>query len=281
MPAYPVGGRAVILAAIAIFFLSVPARASAERAVQTLVIAASPSMKAPIEALGEAFERRHPDVKVQVYYDTGLDLRRAMAAIGNDERFFLGTGPVDLVAPGGDELLTRLESKYYVLPGTKRPYAAVPLVMVVPASLVEAPESFAALAQAQWRIAVADPDLTELGHQTKELFLALGLEKEVKGRLDIASDARGVLDHVLLGRADVGVIFGPDAVTYQERIRRVAVAGKQEVVLTVHSMAMNRYCRNRSLCEDFLGFIGKGEAQALVKSLGYLSPTSDSGSAVK
>lgn len=270
-------GRAVLLASVAIIFLSVLPQSPAEGAVETLVIAASPSMKAPIEALGQAFEKLRPDVRVRVYYDSGLDLRRTIAAIGNDPRFFLGTGPVDLVAPGGDELITRLESKSYILPGTARPYVEVPLVLVVPAALVEAPESFEALGQSQWRIAIADPDLTELGRQTQELFQALGLEEDVKGRLDIASDARGVLDHLLLGQADVGVIFGPDAVVYQERIRRVALAGKPKFVPTVHSMAMNRYCRNRAVCGDFLSFLGTPEAHGLVRSLGYLFPAGGSG----
>ena len=75
-----------------------------------------------------------------------------------------------------------------------------------------------------YRIAVADPELTELGRQTRELFEALGMAEKVKGRLDIASDARGILDHLLYGQADVGIIFGPDAVKEQQRIRTVAVA---------------------------------------------------------
>jgi molybdate transport system substrate-binding protein len=241
--------------------------------VEPLVIGASPSMRAPVEALGLAFEQSHPNVKVKVYYDSGLDLRRTIAAVGNDLRFFLGSGPIDLVAPGGDELLARLESKYYVLPGTKRPYAAVPLVLVVPVTLVEAPASFDELGKgAGYRIAISDSALTELGRQTGQLFNALGIVGDVKDRLDVASDARGILDHLLLGQADVGILFGPDAVLEQERVRIVAQAGRPSVQPTVHSMAMHRYCRNRALCGAFLAFAGSREGQAIVKSLGYTAP---------
>lgn len=240
---------------------------------EPLVIAASPGMKGPVEALAQSFEKIHPNVKVKVYYDTGLDLRRTIAAVGNDLRFFIGTGPIDLVAPGGDELIARLESKYYVLPGTRHSYAAVPLVLVVPVSLVEAPSLFEELGKTTHRIAIADPILTELGRQTGQLFASLGIADDVKKRLDVASDARGVLDHLLYGQADVGVIFGPDAVKEQERIRVVATAADPYVRLTVHSMAMERYCRNRSLCEEFLTFIQSPEAQGIVRSLGYLPGT--------
>src|SRR5512147_17371 len=150
---------------------------------EPLVIAASPSMAAPLQALGRAFEQAHPDVKVRIYFDSGLDLRQTIASIENNPRgqYFIGTGPIHLVATGGDELITRLEQKYYVLPGTRRPYAAVPLVMVVPESLVEAPTSFEALAQAgTLRIAIGDPRLTALGQQTKELLSAIGIWKDLE-----------------------------------------------------------------------------------------------------
>jgi molybdate transport system substrate-binding protein len=244
---------------------------------EPLVIAASPSMAAPLEAIGQAFEKTHPDVKVRVYFDSGLDLRRTIAGVENNStgKYFIGTGPIHLVAPGGDELITRLEQKYYVLPGTRRPYAAVPLVMVVPESLVEAPTSFEALAQGQnIRVAVADPVLTTLGQRTKQLFEALGLLDSLKGRMDVGSDTRSVLDHVLSGQADVGIVFGPDAAKESERVRVVAVSDSRIVRPTVHSMAMERYCPNRRLCEEFLDFTQSPDAQALLARLGYVAPNS-------
>ena len=42
----------------------------------------------------------------------------------------------------------------------------------------------------------------------------------------------------------------------------------------VHSMAMERYCPNRALCEKFLGFIQSDEAQKELNRLGYASPPS-------
>jgi molybdate transport system substrate-binding protein len=242
---------------------------------EPFVIAASPSMAAPVKTLGSAFEKSHPDVKVLVYFDSGLDLRRTIAGMENNPRgqYFIGKGPIHLVAPGGDELITRLEQKYYVLPGTRRPYAAVPLVMIVPESLVDAPTSFETLAKEKsLRIAVSDPLLTRLGQRTKQIFEALGIADEVKGRLDIGNDTRSVFDHLLSGQADVGIVFGPDAAKESERVRVVAVSDRTVIQPTVHSMAMERYCPNRQLCDEFLAFIQSAEAQALLSRLGYLSP---------
>ena len=171
-------------------------------AMEQLVIATSPSMRIPVEALGRQFEQTHPDVRVRLYFDSGLDIRRTIAGMENSPigQYFIGSGPIHLVAPGGDELITRLEWRYYVLPGTKRAYAEVPLVMVVPEALVDAPTSFESLGRNEaLRIAVGDPDLTTLGQQTKQLLTTLGVWSSVEGRLDEASDTRSVLDHLLNG----------------------------------------------------------------------------------
>lgn len=243
-------------------------------AAEPFVIAASPGLAVPLEALGRAFESLHPGVQVRIYYDSGLDLRRTIAAMEHSMtgQYFIGKGPIHVVAPGGDELITRLEQKYYVLPGTRRAYATERLVLVVPESLVEAPASFEALAEgAVKRVAIADPERTRLGKATWSMFKYLGIAELLKGRLDVAADAKGVLDHLLSGQADMGVIFGPDACRERERVRVVASTDRGYTPV-VHSMAMERYCPNRSRCEEFLLFIESPEAQKIVKSLGYLPP---------
>lgn len=241
---------------------------------ESLVIAASPSLAEPLKALGQAYEAKHPDVQVHLYFDNGLDLRRTIAAMEHSMigQYFIGRGPMHLLAPGGDELITRLEQKYYVLPGTRREYAMERLVLVVPESLVEAPTSFEALpGGAVKRVAIAEPERTRLGKATRSLFKELRIVESLKERLDVAADAKGVLDHMLSGQADAGVIFGPDAYRERERVRVVATA-ERGYTPVVHSMAMERYCPNRQLCEDFLSFIQTPEAQNVLKQLGYESP---------
>jgi molybdate transport system substrate-binding protein len=54
----------------------------------------------------------------------------------------------------------------------------------------------------------------------------------------------------------------------------VAAAKRDVISPIVHSMAMERYCPNRRLCEEFLNFIQSPEAQAELRRLGFASPAS-------
>ncbi|MBA5873265.1 MAG: molybdate ABC transporter substrate-binding protein [Nitrospira sp. CR1.2] len=242
-------------------------------AAESFVIAASPSLKGVLERLSSGFEQAHPEVRVKLYFDSGLQLRQTIAGMENSMvgQYFVGSGPINLVAPGGDEVITRLQVKYYVLPGTTRSYAMDQLVLVVPESLVEAPESLEAIGQGRARLAIADRTRTKLGAQTADMLQASGMEEALKGRLDVATDGRGVIDHVLSGQADVGIIFGDQAVEQQQRLRVVGVINKGYKP-TVHSMAMERYCPDRRLCEEFLAYIQTPEAQRLVEQAGYAVP---------
>jgi len=242
-------------------------------AAESLIIAASPSIKLPIEAISRAFEETHSGVTVKIFYDSGLSLRQTIASVENSGRSFPNIGPIHLVAPAVDELITRLENKYYILPGTRRSYASTRLVLVVPESLADAPESFEALAgDRNVRVAVADPRRTEVGRMTEALLTSLGLLRNLKGRLDVAADSSGVLDHVLSGNADVGIILSSTAARESERVRLAAIAPDQGYDPPVHSIAMERSCPNRVLCEEFLDFVQTEKARSVLKRIGYGPP---------
>lgn len=257
---HPLSGFLALL-----FLMTGPSASLAE----PFVIAASPSVAVPLQALGRAFEAANPEVTVRLVFDTGLALRQTVATIENRGPYFIGTGPIHLIAPGGDELIARLQQKYYVLPGTSVPYAAVPLVLVVPESLVDAPTSFESLVQnLHLRVAIADPGLTTLGKQTLELLHSFGFD-QLPDRLDVAADAPSVLDHLLHGKADVAIVYGPDAVQERERVRVVATSLDHIQQPLVHSMAILRSCPDRGRCQQFLNFLHSSEAHRALTQLGY------------
>jgi molybdate transport system substrate-binding protein len=252
--------------------------ATAASATESLVVAASPSLAAPLGALAHAFEAQHPGVKVLLHYASGLELRQMIAGMQNKHgnKHFIGSGSIHIISSVGEELITRLETKQYVFPGSKTPYATASLVLVVPESLVEAPASFDALAKkTDIRIAVADPALTLLGQKTADLLRALGGPDVWKERLDVAVDAKSVLDHVMNGQADAAIMYGPDALREASRVRVAAMVPEELNQPVTYSMAMERFCPDRALCGKFLAFARSPEAEGILKALGYGIPSGE------
>lgn len=240
---------------------------------EDLVIVASPSLKAPMEAIARAFEDTHREVRVRLYYETAFQMRQMLARMQNTGRHHIGSGPFHVIAPGGHEIITRLEQKYYVLPGTRRPYALARLVLVVPANLENAPSSFKDLAtNASLRVSIVDPNVSTTGRLTKEFLEGLGLADALKDRLDIAHDPSGVLDHILHGRADVGVVLNPELYRQRDLVRVVAEAPEGSHSKIVYEVAMDRFCPNRRMCEEFMDFTQSPEAKKILKRLGYGVP---------
>lgn len=270
----PVG--VVLALGIVLSMLGVPAVSAAEP--ESLVILASPSLKVPLEAIGHVFEATHPNVRVKLHYESAVDLRRTIARMQNTGRHHIESGPFHILAPGGAELITRMEQKYYVLPDTRRAFATAHLVLVVPATLVEAPSSFEELGRnASLRVSIVDSKASETGRVTQELLDGMGLDSALKGRLDVAHDSSGVMDHILNGNADVGIVRNTEVFRYGNRIRVAAEAPAGSHSLIVYEMAMERFCPNRRLCEEFLAFAQAPEAQAALRRLGYGSPAGSNG----
>jgi molybdate transport system substrate-binding protein len=243
---------------------------SPSAAVENLVVVASPSLRAPLKAVAQAFEKIHPEVRVQMHYETALEMRQMLSQMQNSGRHHIGSGPFHLIAPGGGEIITRLEQRYYILPGTRRPYAAARLVLVVPATLENAPTSFEELGKSSsLRVAIVDPRVNETGRVTQELLEGMGLAEALKGRTDIAHDSSGVLDHVLYGRADVGIVLYPQAYQQRDRVRVVAESPEGAHSKIIYEIAMERFCPNRRLCEEFMSFTQSPEAQTILNRLGY------------
>ena len=88
----------------------------------------------------------------------------------------------------------------------------------------------------------------------------------------MAHDAKGVIDDVLNGDADAGIVFGSDAVRETARIRIAATTTEKDYRPILYYMQMERYCSNRELCQEFLACTQAAEAQEVLRPLGYGVP---------
>ncbi len=246
---------------------------TASRAEEPLVILASPTLERPLVALAEAFEGSHPDVQIKILLDSAMALRGTIGRLQHSGRYGPHAGLVHLVVPADQELLDRLEYRYYVLPGTRRAYATDRLVLVVPNGSNESALSLADLVKDKTRrLVVADPEVSGLGHQSRQPLDALLRRVEIRSTVIVAHDAHGIVDRLAHGMADVGILFEHQAAQARTLVRLAGVIEPEVSPPVVYAMAMDRFCPNRTLCHQFLEFSQSHEARAVLARLGYGPP---------
>ncbi|WP_455378852.1 molybdate ABC transporter substrate-binding protein [Petrachloros mirabilis] len=242
---------------------------------EPLVILTSPRLEKPLVGLAVSFESSHPDVHVKILLDSGLGLRGTIARLQNAGLYGVESGVVHIVAPADEELLDRLEYRYYVLPDTRRPFATTRLVFVTPADGDTPIKSFEELHKdTTVRIVVADPEVSELGHRTKSALDQLRWSDAGIDEVIIAHDWQGVLDRIIHRKADVGILFQHQAVTAGSSLKIISPLPEDIAPPVVYAMEMDRFCPNRELCQSFLDFTKSPEARAILAGLGYGAPGS-------
>jgi len=162
------------------------------RAARVLVIATSPAVEEAMAQLGRAFEASHPDVRVQL-----SSIRRSIFDGTNRREWRIGQSLYrfradHLVAPGGDEVITRMDRSITccggqgtVCDGTSGACGA--------RVVKRGAGSFESLANMpSVRIAIADLK-TRLGWKPIDCCQGLGLKNAEGKRIDLTTDQGGIL----------------------------------------------------------------------------------------
>lgn len=193
------------LAAAGIAF-SAPASAADE-----LVVSAAASLTNAFKAVGDAYEKQHPDTKVLFNFGASDVLMQQIAK----------GAPADVFASADQKAMDRAADEKVIVPGTRRDFAANSLVLIVPAdSKAPAPKSLNDLtAPGVKRIAYGDPASVPVGRYTEGALRATGVWDAVSAKGVLAANVRQSLDYVARGEVDAGFVFGTDAAIMPGRVK--------------------------------------------------------------
>jgi molybdenum ABC transporter molybdate-binding protein len=160
-----------------------------------LVVAAPASLKGAFEEIAQAYRERHAGAQVVLTTAAPEELMQAGA-------------PLDVIAGESPQSLAVVQARLV----ERRDYASNPLVLV---EREGAPRiTVKQIAQAPWaqRLALADGRGDTTGAAAEATLGRLGVRRELDGRLLYVARAPQVIDSVLDGRAELGLVRGSDAV---------------------------------------------------------------------
>jgi len=248
----------LLIAALAIALPSCSPRAG-QRSSQTIVVSAAVSVENAFVKISRLYTDR-----------TGTKVDFSFGASGNLEKQIEAGAPVDVYASAGEKEMDQLQKQALIQPDTRADFAGNALVVVAPANSKLKLSSFAQLAEAQVkRLAIGNPKTVPAGFYAQQALQGLHLWPRLKSRLIFAEDVRQVLDYVMRGEVDAGIVYATDVMIARGKARRVAAAPDGTYGPIRYPIAAVKGCAHPQAAKQFIKLVLSPEGKSILSSYGF------------
>jgi molybdate transport system substrate-binding protein len=246
--------RMCIGATLAVWLTASPAHAG------TLTIAVTPSVVDSVEAVAHAFEAAYVGDRVRMVVNSAADLKG-----------FIKSLPVQVVVSDDSSLIEWMEARDFVSRNGAGSMVHKPLAVITDAETANGVDGLRTLSDRMrgsgTRIAVLDPQKTDCGRRAQALLERMALGAGWTERLVIAKNAQEAVTLIQKGKAHLGVLFAPDAVT--ARGVTVLSVSVLDPNASVQQFAVRRGQQDHPLAQRFLTFVKTPEGQQVLNRRGY------------
>ncbi len=211
-------------------------------------------------------------VKIASLYTarTGTKVNFSFGASGNLEKQIEAGAPVDVFASAGEKEMDQLQAQSLLEPSTRADFAGNSLVLVVPAGSKLKLDSFRQLAEPQVkRIAAGNPRTVPAGLYAQQSLQDLHLWSALQSRLIFAEDVRQVLDYVMRGEVDAGIVYSTDVMIAHGKVRQVAEAPAGTYGPIRYPIAAIKGCAHPEAAKQFIHLVLSPEGKGILKSYGF------------
>lgn len=226
---------------------------------KTIVVSAAVSLQNAFVKIANLYTTR-----------TGAKVDFSFGASGDLEKQIEAGAPVDIFASAGEKEMDALQAQSLIEPGTRADFVGNVLVLVVPADSKLKLDSFRQLAEPQVkRLAVGDPKTVPAGFYAQQALQNLHLWSRLHSRLIFAEDVRQVLDYVMRGEVDAGIVYSTDVMIAHGEVRQVAEAPAGTYGPVRYPIAVVKGCAHPEAARQFVKLILSPEGQGILKSYGF------------
>jgi molybdate transport system substrate-binding protein len=223
-------------------------------------VAAAASLSDAVRALGAAYQKKHPQVRLVPNF----------AASGTLARQIVAGAPADLFISADRQWMDHLVSEKRIVPGTVRVLAQNSLVFLGrPGGSVR---SLADLTSLQ-RVAICSPGSSPAGRYAEQTLKKAGLYPGLQQnkRLVLAKDVLQARMYAERGEVDGAFVFRTDALlAKQARILFEVPADLHEAV--VYPVGLTPAGAQRAEVQEFFKFLSSPEAGRILADYGFILP---------
>jgi molybdate transport system substrate-binding protein len=224
-----------------------------------ILVSAAISLKSAFEEIGQIYEKK-----------TGVRVRFNLGASGLLQKQIESGAPVDMFASAGEKQMDALQTKGLIFADTRRDFARNELVLVIPGKAKLPIRSFADLVRPEvTRIAIGNPKTVPAGQYAQEALNNLKLWNRVQSRLVLAENVRQVLDYVVRGETEAGIVYASDVSSVHGMTKITARAPKDSHSPILYPIAIIKETRVRSEAQRFIDLTLGKEGQAILAKYGF------------
>jgi molybdate transport system substrate-binding protein len=233
--------------------------AGSERSEITVLAAAS--LTAAFTKIGMDFEWDNPNATVRFSFGPSDGLATQI----------LEGAPADVFAPASPKYMDQVQSEGPGVTG-RADFARNKLAVIVPSDNPAHIASLDELAKPGVKLVLAAVGVPA-GDYAREILANAGIQKEALANVvSNEEDVKGVVQKVLLGEADAGIVYRTDVTPdIASKVRGIAIPDAVNVIAT-YPIAVVGGSRNASAAEAFVRYV-TGPGQATLRSFGFLPPS--------
>jgi molybdate transport system substrate-binding protein len=227
-----------------------------------ILVSAAISLKNAFAEIGGLYEKQ-----------TGTHVRFNFGASGLLQKQIEAGAPVDVFASAGEKQMDGLQAQGLILSETRRNFAGNTLLLIVPENSRILVRSFADLVRSDvGRVSIGSPKTVPAGQYAEEALRNLHLWDALQPRLVLAENARQVLDYVMRGEVDAGIVYSSDMAGVHGEARIAAHAPEGSHAPIQYPIAVVKQTGNKSAARRFVDLVLSHTGQTMLKKYGFLGP---------
>jgi molybdate transport system substrate-binding protein len=226
---------------------------------ESLTVSAAVSLKDAFTEIGESYKAK-----------TGKSVIFNFGASGALQKQIETGAPVVVFASAGGRQMDELAAKDLIDGESRKNFARNKLVLIVPQNSDLNLTNFDELTDLKvQRVAVGNPKTVPAGEYSEQLFERNNLKNALAAKLILAEDVRQVLDYVVRGEVDAGIVYETDAQIAEGKVKIAATAFEDDHEPILYPIAILKDSKQKQSAKDFLDFVLSADGQKILQKYGF------------
>ncbi|MFY9587122.1 MAG: molybdate ABC transporter substrate-binding protein [Actinomycetota bacterium] len=225
---------------------------------EEILVFAAASLTEVFRSMNAAFGYTHPDVLVRFNFGPSDGLATGLAE----------GAPADVFASASTKWMDAVATK----PGVRQRavFARNSLTVIVPKANPAHVARFADLARPGVKLVLAAASVP-VGTYARQALAKAGLERAERNVVSNEEDVKGVVQKILLGEADAGIVYRTDVTSaVSSQITAIPIANADNVIAS-YEIGVLETSDHRSAARAFVAYV-LGPGQEALREAGFLAP---------